>query len=445
MIVMFTKEEIEKLERAFSKTPEYQTKYGYTGNKPTQMDGNKEVSAKKRKIDHLTRKERRELWKLHTEYNKLFVKNSMITRKEEGKKTKKDHKKGLKAEGVWSENAYKTYLKRAKTFLKYCYEFHGVKTLKDVKPRMVGEFLKTQIEKENSPKTMDSYLTALKKMMEYGKKERLHNMKKLVNDKHTKMYKGYGKEMYRRGTKGGYSNREAKVIAKQAGKFSAYHQAMIEVLYYSGLRLDELRKIKWSDLDFENNQIYLTRPNVTKGGRPRVVPAMPEAMAKLKEIKDMGLHGHENQRVFGNRFEEQDVRNFVRECARNGHVKYSGIHDFRRTAVRIHTKLIEKEKMTKTQVVDRILAHVGVDEKLNPMVKVKVKARNKDGSIKMRKTKSGRMIPLWVYERKNGKIVEQRRYTREHLMGRRMDFLLNSLTAQILGHARSDVTYIYRD
>ncbi|MGM2692760.1 tyrosine-type recombinase/integrase, partial [Bacillus cereus group sp. Bce032] len=429
---MFTNDQIQLLERAFSKEPNYETKNGYTGNKPIETDGNKEISAKKRKIDHLTRKERRELWKLHTEYNDLFVKNSKITRKGVGKKTKKDFKKGLKAEGVWSESAYETYLKRAKTFLKYCFEEHGVRTLKDVKPRMVGEFLKTQIEKENSPKTMDSYLSALKKMMEYGKKERLHNMKKLVNDKHEGMYKGYKKEMYKRGTKNGYSNRQAKTIAKQAGKFSPYHQAMIETLYYSGLRLDELRKIKWSDLDFENNQIYLTRENVTKGGRPRVVPAMPEAMQKLKEIRDLGFHGHDNQRVFGNRFQPQDVRNFVKECARNGHVKYSGVHDFRRTAVRIHTKLFQKEKLTKEQVVDRLLTHVGTDEKLNPLVKVKVMAKNKDGSVKMRKTKSGKMVPVWVYARNpDGSIQTQRRYTREHLMGRRIDFLINSLTAQI--------------
>lgn len=443
---MFNEDQIKQLERAFSKEPNYETKHGYTGNKPARTDGNKETSAKKRKIDHLTRKERRELWKLHTEYNKLFVKNSKITRKEEGKKTKKDFKKGLKAEGVWSESAYETYLKRAKTFLKYCFEEHGVRTLKDVKPRMVGEFLKTQIKKGNSPKTLDSYLSGIKKMMEYGKKERLHNMKKLVNDKHEGMYEGYKKEMYKRGSKGGYSNREAKIIAKRAGDFSPYHQAMVETLYYSGLRLDELRKIKWSDLDFENNQIYLTRQNVTKGGRPRVVPASPEAMAKLKEIQNMGLHGHENQRVFGNRFGEQDVRNFIKECARNGHVKYSGVHDFRRTSVRIHTKLIQKEKLTKEQVVDRILDHVGVDEKLNPMVKVKEMARNKDGSVKMRKTKSGKMVPVWVYARNpDGSIQTQRKYTREHLMGRRIDFLINSLVSQILGHARSDITFIYRD
>lgn len=443
---MFTKEEMEQLERAFSKNPEYETKHGYTGNKPVEKQGNSQSSAKKRKVDHLSRDERRALWKLKTEFNDLFVKNSKVTRKEDGKQTKKDFKKGLAAEGVWSNSQYENYLKHGKMFLKFCFENHEVKTLKQIKPKMVGDYIQSNIDKGNSPKTIDTYLCAIKKMMEYGKKEKMHNMKKLVNSKHDEMYDSYKKEMYRRGSKNGYSNREAKVIAKQAGKFSPYHQAMVEVLYYSGLRHDELRRIKWDDLDFANNQIYLDRANVTKGSRPRVVPAMPAAMEKLKEIKEMGLHRHDNQKVFGNRFQEHDVRNFVKECASRGHVKYSGIHDFRRTSVRIHTKRIQKMNLTKEQVVDNLLKHVGIDEKLNPMVKVKKMARNPDGSIRMIKTKSGKLRPDWVWDRHpDGTIIEQRKYTKEDLMKRRIDFLINSWVSQILGHARSDITYIYKD
>ena len=73
-------------------------------------------------------------------------------------------------------------------------------------------------------------------------------------------------------------------MSSVAGKhFSEYHRAAIEILGYSGSRLDEFRRIKWSSIDFENNRIMLTDSNMTKGARPRFVPVREKTMEKLKK------------------------------------------------------------------------------------------------------------------------------------------------------------------
>ena len=46
------------------------------------------------------------------------------------------------------------------------------------------------------------------------------------------------------------------------------HKLVLSVLYYAGLRLDEVRNLKWSDLDFDRKLIHL---KVAKGGKERVI------------------------------------------------------------------------------------------------------------------------------------------------------------------------------
>lgn len=444
--------DIEQLQRAFSKSPNYKTKSGYSGNNKTAKERKeakqkkKQLTAKQRKLDDLTRPERNKLWVLHDQVNDMFVKHSKVTRKTEGKETKIDFKQGLKAEGIWSSSSYESNLKKAKTFVKYCVTEHGIEELRDIRPGMLADFIRYNISKNNSAKTISAYVTAAKKLGEFGGKEGLKRLKKLGASKSVQeLVPDYSAEEYRRGKKDGYSITDVQVMSKKAGEhFSPLHKAAIEVLGYSGTRLDEFRKVKWNHLDFENNRIYLTDPGMTKGSRPRFVPVREETMQLLKEIKDLNLHSDDNERIWGSKMSEKQTRQFVKECARLGKRGYAAIHDFRRSTVKYWMREQEKEfkqnKLDKKGLVDKIMAHVGVDERLNPLIKVYPAKRDEHGNIMWKTVRKGVRIPM---EDKTQEPTLTRKYVREDLMERRIDFLKNLHLSQILGHNRTDVTYIY--
>ncbi|EOQ04692.1 hypothetical protein KOY_04867 [Bacillus cereus VDM021] len=443
-------DELEKVQRAMSLNPGYKTSTGYTGNAKKKDKEKPKATAKQRRIDHLTRKQKRELWHIQSEFNKMWERNSNISRKEEGKITKKDVKDGVSAEGVWSKNQYTKYQSMINTFLKHCYEEYGVTKLRDVKPKMIGSFFQTQLDKENSAKTMDLYMSSIKKMCEMGEKEGLEHFGGLVNSKHLEMLPSYSQDDYRRGHKGGYTVHDVQKMSSAAGKhFSEYHRVAIEILGYSGPRLDEFRRIKWSSIDFENNRIMLTDSNMTKGARPRFVPVREKTMGKLKEIYDLGLHKNDNQRIWGSRMSEKDVRGFVKECAKLGGAKYSGIHDFRKSTVDYQITKMEREikrgKLDKTEMVNRVMQHVGADSRLNPIVEKTELKRNKKGEVVYKKRKNGTKYPVCVSVLDgDGNPVMGPKYSTEDLMGRRMDFIKNLYLSQILGHNRTDITAVYK-
>ena len=59
---MFTPEELKKLEQAFSDRPNFKTHSGYTGNKKSKAErAEMKIGNKRRRTDHLSNKERKQL------------------------------------------------------------------------------------------------------------------------------------------------------------------------------------------------------------------------------------------------------------------------------------------------------------------------------------------------------------------------------------------------
>ncbi|HDR7220620.1 TPA: site-specific integrase [Bacillus cereus] len=240
----------------------------------------------------------------------------------------------------------------------------------------------------------------------------------------------------------GYSLREAQTITKKAYELSPFYGAMYEVLTFAGPRLDELRGVKWRQLDLENNRIYLDDPNQTKGSRPRFIPIPEKTSAKLKELMDVAQPQNTDTRIWGSKLTEASLRKLTKHCCSEGKIGYSGIHDFRRSAVEYHMRELKKEYekkgLTKADIVNRILDHVGVDDRLNPIVPKTVKngyitITRKDGTT-FRKAK--REVVEGEFERK---------YRFEELITHRIDFLMNTLIAETLGHNRTDSTSPYKN
>jgi len=75
-----------------------------------------------------------------------------------------------------------------------------------------------------------------------------------------------------------------KLVAAMRGiGGNAKHAAdLVELLAYSGARINEARNLLWSDVDFSRNQIRL---RVTKNGDPRTVAMMPELTALLLKMQ----------------------------------------------------------------------------------------------------------------------------------------------------------------
>ncbi|MEJ9307311.1 tyrosine-type recombinase/integrase [Priestia megaterium] len=451
----------EKLKRAFSKNANYKTSTGYTGNSKTSKEykelkkEKKTYTAKQRRLDDLSDEEKNTYWLLQNQVSQMFVKHSNVSRRVnedeeiyEDKVTKDDVKKGLAAEGIWSSTTYDDYLKKSKTFLKYCVVEKDVKNLKDIKPGMLADYIRYHIDKGSSAKTISSYVSAVKKMGEIGAKEGVKRMKKLGASQSVRdLVPEYDQQAYRRGKFNGYSIEDTQVLAKKADEhFSPLHRAAVEVLGYSGTRLDEFRKVKWRHLDFDNNRIYLTDRGMTKGSRPRFVPVPPKTMDLLKTIRDAGLHSDDNERIWGSKMSEDNVRDFIQECARLGKKKYSGVHDFRRSALRYSQRELEKVfkqgLMNKEDLVDRIMNHVAADKSLNPLIKKYPPKTDRKGRIKWFKNKNG---GWYTKPDKSKPAVLSHKYEKEELMGRRIDYLKNLYLSQVLGHNRTDITAIYKE
>ncbi len=70
--------------------------------------------------------------------------------------------------------------------------------------------------------------------------------------------------------------------------FNLKHRMLLAFLYYTGMRLDEIRNLRWEDIDFERRTIHL---KTTKGSRDRILFLHPELekMISLLGAKKEGL------------------------------------------------------------------------------------------------------------------------------------------------------------
>lgn len=72
------------------------------------------------------------------------------------------------------------------------------------------------------------------------------------------------------------------------GTYNLRHKLVLIFLYYAGLRLDEVRNLKWTDLDFEREIIHVKK---AKGDKERIVFLHEKVRASLNVfgLRDNGL------------------------------------------------------------------------------------------------------------------------------------------------------------
>ncbi|WDH85532.1 tyrosine-type recombinase/integrase (plasmid) [Paenibacillus urinalis] len=466
-------EEQAKLKQSYERRSNFGGKH-YSGNKKEKLSkkkkaemaasGEKPVKKSKvqRKLGHMTSNERAELFNLKKQADDLFIANSRIGHKESNHHDGTEYSKGTKSDiatpgelrvaGVHSTDTWKTYRKRVDTFLKFAYENFGVKTLEELdNPTILGSFLESHISKNSSAKTIGSYMSGIKKLVEIGNSDRGFNvdMSGLLSDK--SLYENrflYKKEDYRRGKtipakedesenkkqkpQNGYTLREAQIIAKHAGKlFSPREQALVEVFTYGAPRADEVLGIKWRQLDFGSNRVYLDDDNQNKNGRIRFIELPEKTMETLRDIWDSGIAGNNKEtRIWGSKMNETDVRNIIKDACASGKVGYSALHDFRKANNEYIRREVKSGRLTREELADRTMAHVSIKDKngnmpLNPIVN-KVE-------IRYRKDEKGKSRPYKVIDN----TVKEPLFTREKLLAMSDKMLIKAYMAQVLGHNRT--------
>lgn len=114
------------------------------------------------------------------------------------------------------------------------------------------------------------------------------------------------------------SGKKPTVLGKEeiqsmfSSTFNLKHRLLLATFYYSGMRLDELRNLRWEDLSFERKTIHL---KTTKGSRERVLFLHPELekMISLFRVKQEGLIFSPKE---GKRYNAKSIEQVVKNAAK---------------------------------------------------------------------------------------------------------------------------------
>ncbi|RLI99552.1 MAG: integrase, partial [Candidatus Aenigmatarchaeota archaeon] len=95
------------------------------------------------------------------------------------------------------------------------------------------------------------------------------------------------------------------------------HKLVLMCLYFAGLRLDEVRNLKWQDIDFDRDIIHV---KTTKGEKERVV----FLHSKLKEMLE--IYGVNKQGLVfisqrGRKYNKRTIQQIVKNTAKKAGIK----------------------------------------------------------------------------------------------------------------------------
>lgn len=357
-------------------------------------------------------------------------------------------------------NTKDTYLKRIKTYIKWQVINEGISSLGDITQESNDRFFKVISENigtgksEYSKKTYDSYVdgtykffTALAKnpteaKVDFGRElapayanARImldRDYKQTTRDKVDK----YSKKEYKRGS--GYNTSQASTLMRAAEKnMSTKDQFLVALLVHGGLRNDETHLFSLDCINTSRDSLDLLKKGMTKQDRGRsVLHVHPKIIEIAEKLKEEGVPL--NQNIFED-YDGDKVRDVAQECCRFGKIKYSGVHDLRKSFVEktereLHSAIL-KGKVTKEDLVKDVMTQVGVKPSLNPLIEKK---------MKMYKTEKGKRKPYWKKVVENGEVVKEPKFSEEKLRKMNIEDLADLFVSQQLGHSDPETTHEYR-
>lgn len=102
-----------------------------------------------------------------------------------------------------------------------------------------------------------------------------------------------------------------EVHSMLSSTYNLKHRLLLAFLYYSGMRLDEIRNLRWEDINFERKSIHL---KITKGSRDRILflHSELEKMIMLFGAKPEGLVFSPKE---GKRYNARSIEQVVKKAA----------------------------------------------------------------------------------------------------------------------------------
>ena len=156
------------------------------------------------------------------------------------------------------------------------------------------------------------------------------------------------------------------------------HHTFFELLYYLGLRQGEAQALNWNDIDFNKNEISITKTLTTKikgekwtistpktKGSRRILPLPKQLSNDLKQLKSNAKKYNDfknNWFVFGNSlcFPENTIQTNKNKYCKLAGVKQIRIHDFRHSCASL---LINQG--ASIALVSKYLGHANITMTLN--------------------------------------------------------------------------------
>jgi hypothetical protein len=112
---------------------------------------------------------------------------------------------------------------------------------------------------------------------------------------------------------------ELEAVVRECGSAAVRREvAVLSVAFYAGLRLGEVRELRWGDVDGAKRMVYVRanasagQRSTTKGGRVRAVPLVDELARRLDELSKREHWTDDDDHVFatdgGARIDDKDAR-----------------------------------------------------------------------------------------------------------------------------------------
>ena len=252
--------------------------------------------------------------------------------------------------------ASSTY-KRYEGITKVLKEYFGAYTLNEIEPYLVDQFTKTLIQRQLSVNSISKYRVVLKQIFEYAKDLKLIQDIPLAKFRHGRS-DAYSFQVW--------DSQEVNDFLLHIKDAPLYMPVYLAV--HTGMRLGEVLALKWSAIDFKNQQLTVRysldvngqlKTTKTKQSR-RTIKLTPTLLATLKE------HQHTqkvNKLLYGNAYHKNDFvctfadgkpisRNYISTTFRRKvkQLKFPVIrfHDLRHTFATIalshnvHTKVVQE-------------------------------------------------------------------------------------------------------
>jgi integrase/recombinase XerC len=219
----------------------------------------------------------------------------------------------LCSERMLSQHTVSTYKNSIKTFLRW--RKYG--SILDATGREIQDFI-IEMQKTRSKKTIRNYVSALRTFFSFAMERKL-----IAEDPTSELILPKLQKLLPKILTASQITKllNAPLGALQLGKITrriALRDAMIfELFYGAGLRISELRKIKISDIDWQNRVLRVSG----KGNKERICPFTEAALAAIREYKvqflseaDTHLLTHDHGHVLSVRDMQYRMKFYLRFC-----------------------------------------------------------------------------------------------------------------------------------